>query len=237
MTPPRLVFVRPRNADNLVSIARAMKSFGLSDWVAVSSVAHLSGMRAVLKHHRVPSESERGVPMETLRRVDTLAEAIADCTWVVGTTMRVLEGRPRLTPRELAEETRQRRDTTWALVFGAECNGLQNEDVEQCHAVSYIPSSEAQPSLNLSQAVVVYGHELSSVHGEVAPGPPLADDATLRQLRSSLVSGLVSAGVLRSETANRHDLDALTASLLRGSLTREEADLWNAAWRARGRPR
>jgi tRNA/rRNA methyltransferase/tRNA (cytidine32/uridine32-2'-O)-methyltransferase len=233
MSPPRLVFVRPRNADNLVSIARAMKCFGLADWVAVSTPTHLSGMRAVLKHHRAPADAESDAMMDTLRRVDTLAEAISDCSWVVGTTMRTLEGRLRLTPRELGEEAARRRDETWAVVFGAECNGLQNDDVEQCHAVSYIPSSEEQPSLNLSQAVVVYGYELSLVRAAGTAGSPLADDATLRRLRGSFVEGLLGAGLLRNETANREDIDALMASLTRGRLTAEEAALWNAAMHSR----
>lgn len=228
MTPPRLVFVHPRNADNLVSIARAMKAFGLTDWVAVSSPAHLDGMRAVLTHHRAPEDAGGQIP--TLRRVDTLAQAIADCSWVVGTTMRVLEGRLRLTPRELADECTRRRDATWAIVFGAECNGLQNDEVEQCHAVSFIPSSEAQPSLNLSQAVVVYAHELASVRGAVEPaGPALADDAALRKLRTSLVTGLVARRILRGETANQGDVDALMSSLLRASLTVDEAARWTSA--------
>lgn len=231
MTPPRLVLVHPRNADNLVAISRAMKSFGLSDWVAVSSVAHLEGMKSVLLNHRAAAEAG---DLSSLRRVDTLAEAISDCSWVVGTTMRTLEGRLRLTPRELAHETTQRRDTTWALVFGAECNGLQNEHVEQCHAVSFIPSSDEQPSLNLSQAVVVYAHELWAVRGaSVTAGEALADDAMLRQVRSALVAGLVAGGLLRSEGANRLDVDALMSSLMRGSLTGEEAARWRAAFRAR----
>lgn len=233
LAPPRLVLVRPRNADNLASIARAMKAFGITDWVAVSSATHLEGMQAVLRHHRPPGDFTAAV--QKLRRVDTLAEAISDCSWVVGTTMRVLEGRLRLTPRELALETTQRRDTTWALVFGAECNGLQNEDVEQCHAVSFIPSSEEQPSLNLSQAVVVYAHELALVRDhEPIAGPALADDAALRELKSALVSGLVAARVLRNETSSPEDVEALMSSLMRGSLTREEARQWMEALRARG---
>ena len=223
--------MHPRNADNLVAIARAMKSFGLTDWVAVSSVAHLEGMKSVLLNHRPAGESG---DLTTLRRVDTLAEAISDCSWVVGTTMRTLEGRPRLTPRELAETGRD--DQTWALVFGAECNGLQNEHVEQCHAVSFIPSDDAQPSLNLSQAVVVYAHELWTSRATViARGEPLADDASLRSLRSSIVTGLVAQRVLRGESASRGDVDALMSSLMRGSLTAKEVALWSAAWRARAR--
>ena len=228
MIAPRLVFVHPRNADNLVSIARAMKTFGLTDWVAVSSVAHLEGMKAVLQNHRGPAES---FDLSSLRRADTLAEAIADCSWVVGTTMRILEGRPRLTPRELAQVGRP--DRTWALVFGAECNGLQNEHVDQCHAVSFIPSSEAQPSLNLSQAVVVYAHELWTTRGGPLPSEVLADDATLRALRSSIVAGLVAQGILRGESASRDDVDALMSSLMRACLTTAEARHWRSAFQAR----
>ena len=231
MTPPRLVLVHPRNADNLVSIARAMQCFGISDWVAVSSKAHLDGMLGVLKNHRGPEES--GAAVASLRRVESLAEAISDCSWVVGTTMRVMEGRLRLDPRELAEETSRRRDVKWALVFGAECNGLQNDEVEQCHAVSFIPSDEAQPSLNLAQAVVVYGHELSSVRAAAVSGPALADDATLRAVREALVSGLVASRVMRGESASRHDVDALMSSMMRGSLTTAEAGLWREVWKAR----
>jgi TrmH family RNA methyltransferase len=186
-------------------------------------------MKAVLANHRAPADSGE---LSTLRRVDTLAEAISDCSWVVGTTMRTLEGRPRLTPRELAESGRH--DQTWALVFGAECNGLQNEHVDQCHAVSFIPSSEEQPSLNLSQAVVVYAHELWATRSsQVAPSEQLADDASLREVRASIVAGLVAQRVLRGESASRGDVDALMSSLMRASLTAHEAELWNAVWRAR----
>jgi TrmH family RNA methyltransferase len=231
---PRLVLVHPRNADNLVSIAAAMKHFGLTDWVVVSSPVHLDGMKSVLKHHREPTEFAE--PVMRVRRVNTLAEAIADCSWVVGTTMRILEGRPRLTPRELAEMTTQRNDRTWALVFGAECNGLQNDEVDQCHAVSFIPSSEEQPSLNLSQAVVVYAHELATVEHLVTDGEALADDATLRGLRATMVKALVASGVLRTDTANPGDVDGLMSSLMRGSLTAREAEHWRQAWKARSTP-
>lgn len=228
---PRLVLVHPRNADNLVSIAGAMKHFGLTDWVVVSSAAHLEGMKAVLVNHRPPNEFT--APVLAVRRVETLAEAIADCSWVVGTTMRTLEGRPRLTPRQLVQLSLERRDRWWAMVFGSECNGLRNDEVEQCHAVSFIPCSEEQPSLNLSQAVVVYAHELASVEHGAAPDG-LADDATLRALRASMVAGMVASGVLRKARSSSSDVDALLASLIRGSLTHVEALRWGAAWKSRG---
>jgi len=232
MKPPRLVFLRPRNADNLGAIARAMKNFGLSDWVVVSPNPQLLEAPGM---NRLAVKS--GELLETVRRVDTLAEAIADCTWVVGTTMRLIDGRRRLTPRELADTVATRNDDTWALVFGDERNGLVNEDVEQCHALSFIPSSDEQPSLNLAQAVVVYGYELAmGRRGTVeAPGPALADDALVRQVRDSLQLGLAASGFLRTETDGRHAVDDLMASLMRGRLTKKEAGLWIAAWRVIGK--
>jgi len=226
MKPPRLVFLRPRNAENLGAIARAMKNFGLSDWVVVSPNPNLlegPGLnRLAVKSYDL---------LESVRRVDTFSEAIADCTWVVGTTMRLIDGRRRMTPRELGEEKRD--DATWALVFGDERSGLTNEDLEQCHALSFIPSSEEQPSLNLSQAVVVYGYELAMGRRGVvdAPGPALADDAAVRQVKESISLGLAAAGFLRTEADDRHAVDDLVATLVRARMTRKEAGLWNAAWR------
>lgn len=225
-----LVLVQPRNADNLAAIARAMRAFAVVDWVAVSTEQHLVGMREVLARHRAPGQTSALV--QTLRRVDTLAEAIADCSWVVGTTMRAIEDRPRFTPRQLATEAAQRHDTTWALVFGAECNGLQNAEVSQCHAVSYIPTHAEQPSLNLAQAVLVYAHELALVRTagtEAVDGsgrPPLADDATLRELERALIASLVAAGYLHDAKADRRVIDALMSSLRRASLTVEESANW-----------
>ncbi|MEW5741450.1 MAG: TrmH family RNA methyltransferase [Myxococcota bacterium] len=228
MSPPRLVLLRPRNADNLGAIARAMKNFGLSDWVVVSPNPKLLEVPGL---NRLAVKA--GELLETVRRVDTLAEAVADCSWVVGTTMRLIEGRRRMTPRELAETVQARQDERWALVFGDERNGLVTEDVQQCHALSFIPSSEEQPSLNLAQAVVVYGYELAMARrGTVhVPAQGLADDAALRQVRASMELGLAAAGFLRTESDDRHAVDDLMAALTRARLTRKEAGLWTAAWR------
>lgn len=226
---PRLVLVRPRNPDNLVSIARAMQGHGLGDWVAVSTAAHLDGLLDVLRRHRAPTEADALVPK--LRRVDALAEAVVGCSLVVGTSMRTLPGRPSLSTRELAGHVAARGDMTWALVFGAESTGLQDPDLEQCHALSFIPSSGEQPSLNLSQAVVVYLYELAMARASAAAsGAVLADDALLRELRAALDGGL------REQGFPRRAAEELMAPLLRGALTVEEARRWIAAWRAAGPP-
>ncbi len=224
MTPPRLVLLRPRNADNLGSIARVMKNFGLADWVVVSPNPKLLEVPGM---HRLAVKS--GDLLETVRRVDTFEEAIADCSWVVGTTMRLIDGRRRLTPREVATEAQDRHDEKWAIVFGDERNGLTTDDVRQCHALSFIPSSDDQPSLNLAQAVGVYAYEvaMASRATKPAPGPALADDATFRTVRASLEETLRSASFLQHD--DRHAMDDLMTTLQRSRLTKKEAGLWIAA--------
>ncbi len=228
MKPPRLVLLRPRNADNLGAIARAMKNFGLTDWVVVSPNPLLM---------EAPGLNRLAVKafdlIESVRQVDTLAQAVADCTWVVGTTMRVVEGQRRMTPRDLAHLSAERGDDTWALVFGDERHGLVNEDIAQCHALSFIPSAETQPSLNLAQAVVIYGYELAMAQRGVVtpPGPTLADDAQVRELKNALDSGLKATGFLRPVGQGHQVVDELLAPLVRGRLTKKEANLWAAAFR------
>ncbi len=231
MIHARLVLLRPRNADNLGAVARAMKNFGLTDWVVVSPNPNLLEAPGI---HRLAVQS--GELLETVRRVDSLAEAVADCTWVVGTTMRQLDGRRRLFPEEAAAQAVERGEK-FAIVFGDERSGLTNEDLAQCHAVSVIPTADEQPSLNLSQAVVVYAHALFNAQRAAphapSPSPALADDAALRALKSALGESLTHAGFLRDD--GRDALDALMGTLLRAHPTKKEAALWMAALKSQAK--
>ncbi|MBL8915232.1 MAG: RNA methyltransferase [Archangium sp.] len=222
----RLVLLRPRNADNLVSIAETMARFGLRDWVVVGEAVHLETMRSVLRVHR--SENPFASEVMRVRRVDSLREAVSDCSWVVGTTPREFEFRERFTPRGLAAEVLRRGDTKWALVFGAESNGMTNEDVADCHAVSFLPSSDEQPSVNLAQSVLLYAHEL---RGRSLTSTARADHATLERLGAAIEERLLRTGMIRHRGEDPHVIDQLLAPLIRAPLTPEQAALWLEAFR------
>lgn len=226
----RLVLLRPRNADNLGAIARAMKNFGLNDWVVVSPNPQLLEAPGL---NRLAVKA--GELLETVRRVDTLAEAVADCAWVVGTTMRQVDGRRRLFPEEVAAEAVAKGERT-AIVFGDERSGMTNEDLAQCHALSVIPTADDQPSLNLSQAAVVYAYALfhAAKPSSKPPSPALADDAALRVLKAMLGAALTECGFLQD---GRPALEELMQTLLRAHPTKKEAVLWVAAAKALSRPR
>ncbi|MBX7116170.1 MAG: RNA methyltransferase [Myxococcaceae bacterium] len=224
MSALRIVLLRPRNADNLGAIARAMKNFGLTDWVVVSPNPKLLEAPGM---HRLAVKA--GELLEEVRLVETLEEAVADCHWVVGTTMRRVEGQRRLTARDFAEQARDG-ERTVGLVFGDERSGLSNDDLKQCHALSFIPSHVDQPSLNLAQAVLAYAYEWSMAVTPFAapPGPALADDAALRTLEKMMGETLSTSGFLRG--GDHAGTGPLLSPLIRGKATKHEVNLWSAAF-------
>jgi len=101
--------------------------------------------------------------LENARVFPTVAEAVADCTLVVGTTslghrglqhrLRRLEIGGRLIRKHLAAGN-------LALLFGSEKFGLTNEEMAYCHWLTRIPSREQHGSMNLGQAVAVCLYEV-----------------------------------------------------------------------------
>lgn len=225
MPPLRLVLLRPRNAENLGAAARALKNFGLSDWVWVQPEVEDLGpaYRLAVHAHDV---------LDGARRADTLEEAVADCVWVVGTSSRRLEGKRRLSPRAFAGEavTRAAQGPV-ALVFGDERSGLRNEEIWRCHDLSSVPTAPEQPSINLAQSILLYGYELrmSALESPLTPSsePAAATDSALAHLTQTLEELLQRSGFLVHE--GRHALRDLLSPLRRSRLTKKEAALWTAA--------
>ncbi|ABC82757.1 RNA methyltransferase [Anaeromyxobacter dehalogenans] len=232
--PVRLVLLRPRNPENLGAVARAMKNFGADDWAIAELGTHdFAAMRRVAVH--------AGELLDRPRLVRTLDEAVADCAWVVGTSSRAVKGKRRLPPAEVAREALERAAAgRTAIVFGDERSGLTNDEVHRCHDLSAIPAGEAQPSLNLAQAALVYLYELRKA-ALAAAAPPArapeagATDAELSAVEEALRAALRGGGFLAGP--ERHAVRDLAAALRRSRLSRREARLWLAALRTLGRGR
>lgn len=221
-----IVLVRPRRAINLGGVARAMKNFAQArlSLVAPQIKSWADAWRMAVKADDVL----RGV-----RQCATLDEAIPDATWVVGTTNRARPGQRLLTPRELAQEARQRGGL--ALLFGDEESGLSNEELLRCHDVVTIPAASEQSSLNLAQAALVCVYELFVAASDATAAPPpaacaaeLADDALLRLFEHKLGAALQASAWA---DADREPLavQELVQAVRRGRPTRSEALAWLTA--------
>ena len=153
---PAVVLARPQEEGNIGAAARAMANTGLSDLILVDPVVEIGSVA------RAFAVGAAGI-LDRARVFGSLREALAPFRRVVGTTSaRAREHRAVLiTPRELPERlAADPPRTLTALLFGPEASGLTNDELALCSLMVQIPSSSRQPTLNLSQAVLILAYEL-----------------------------------------------------------------------------
>ncbi len=153
---PVVILVESQLGQNVGAVARAMANFGLSelrlvnprfDWPSREAAIMASGADRVL---------------EGAALFGTLAEAIADCHFVIAATARSHDqAKPVVGADEAAQAAAPRiaAGEKVALVFGRERNGLENDEVGLADAILTLPVNPAFASLNLGQAVVIAGYE------------------------------------------------------------------------------
>jgi len=179
--------------------------------------------------------------------VQSIVDAVADCTLVIGTA----GGRSResIDP-ERAVDLFEKCSGKTALVFGSEKSGLTNAELSHCHQMLTIPTRDDCPSLNLGQAVAICCYELSrgrNAVSDVSDGSSLSEsagtDATMGEIEQFLrksvelmkMSGYFAAGNERRLT------EEFRQSLLRARPTKRELSLWLGAldkieWKIRRSP-
>ena len=150
-----MVLVSSRNPLNMGAAARAMSNFGFSR------------LRVVTPYEKAFRQAVSAVGAEDLlasaEEFESVADAVADCTLVVGTTavrhrelqhpLRRLEYGGRLIRKHMAS-------SSVALLFGSERYGLSKQDLSYCHWLIRIPTLERNISMNLGQAVAICLYEL-----------------------------------------------------------------------------
>lgn len=151
----RIVLVGTQHPGNIGSAARAMKTMGLANLVLVApkrypdpeATALAAGAADILEQAQV---------------VSNVQEALAGCTYVIGTSSRERAvALPELSPRQAASELVDKAThSPVALLFGPERTGLENEELQLCHARVFIPCNPAYASLNLAAAVQVLSYEI-----------------------------------------------------------------------------
>jgi tRNA/rRNA methyltransferase len=152
----RVVLVNSRNPLNIGAAARAMSNFGFRHLrVATPYAPAFREARSAVGAADLLQQAEE---------YQTVAEAVADCALVVGTTAvrhRVLQQRLYV-PEEGSRLIRKKlASAPVALLFGSERVGLSNDDISHCHWLIRIPTVDANISMNLGQAVAVCLYEIA----------------------------------------------------------------------------
>ena len=218
----RVLLVSTRNPLNIGAAARAMSNFGFRR------------LRVVNPYEPAFREARSAVGASSVlasaEQYKSVAEAVGDCTLVVGTTavrhrnlhhpLRRLEDGARLIRRRL-------RSSRVALLFGSEKFGLSNEDLSHCHWLIRIPTHEENISMNLGQAVAVCLYEL--IRDAKSPRQPeklpRATAAEVERITAKLLEVLHASGFL--EMRRVADADARIRRVVRRlNLPARDAVIW-----------
>lgn len=235
-----VVLVRARNPNNIGAAARAMHDFGFR---------HLR----VVNEYAVPFASARSAVdasevLGSAKEFRSVAEAVADCTLVVGTTavgeralLHPLHALPQAAST-IGEELA--RGGRIALLFGSEKTGLSNDELSHCHWLLTIPMQQHEdvrhPSMNLGQAVAVCLYELvrgRSAHVD-AGVPAAAEAGEVERLTALLTEVLEQTGYTQRHPSNCDEAQ-IRRLVMRMRITAADAPAWmgilrQMLWKLRG---
>ena len=218
----RIVLVGPMYGGNIGSVCRAMSNMGMHDLaIAAPRRIDMNEARMMACHAEEILASRREFP--------DLAAAVADCSMVLGATARGgLYRQHAKTPREWAPATlAAAEESTVALVFGREDNGLSNEELAICTQIIQIPTSPDYTSLNISQAVMVCCYEMFVAQGSYEPIQEKSPEAP-SELRERMFGmwhkTLLDIGFMKEDKAE-HMMLGLRRVLARGAMTVDDVNI------------
>ena len=199
----RIVLVETSHTGNMGSVARAMKTMGLSNLYLVNPLIKPDSQAISLAAGASDLIGNASI-------VDSLDEAIAGCSLVVGTSARSRSlPWPMLDARECGvKSVEEGQQAPVALVFGRERVGLTNEELQKCHYHVAIPANPEYSSLNLAMAVQIIAYEVRmawlQAQEAAEPAPqyaespyPLVDD--LERFYVHLEKMMLNSGFIRKD--------------------------------------
>lgn len=234
-----VVLVSTRNPLNIGAAARAMSNLGFSR------------LRVVNPYEASFREARSAVgAAPLLKRAEqygSVAEAVADCSLVVGTT--AAGNRELQHPLKLLSEGAQRirrhlrAGGRVALLFGSEKRGLANDDLSHCHWLMHIPTREEHTSMNLGQAVAICLYELARGAGASRGRDPakaaakrgpgraaaiedkVASAAQLERITTKLIDALRTSGYLGEKSVAARE-EKVRRMVRRLELSAKDAEVW-----------
>lgn len=199
----RIVLVETSHTGNMGSVARAMKTMGLSNLYLVNPLIRPDSQAISLAAGASDLIGNASI-------VESLDEAIAGCSLVVGTSARSRSlPWPMLDARECGvKSVEEGQQAPVALVFGRERVGLTNEELQKCHYHVAIPANPEYTSLNLAMAVQLIAYEVRMAwlqpQEAAEPAPqyaespyPLVDD--LERFYVHLETMMLNSGFIRKD--------------------------------------
>jgi tRNA/rRNA methyltransferase len=153
------VLVEPAVPENIGASARAIKTMGFSRLCLVNAIDHLHKKARILAHAStdILNNAKLYTSFEDIRN---------DFDFLIATSAKRRRTNENYVQAEnLAGFLIERTETInkIGIVFGREESGLTNDEIRICDLITYVSIANPYPSLNLSQAVMIYAYLLSEV--------------------------------------------------------------------------
>jgi tRNA/rRNA methyltransferase len=160
----------PKVPGNVGASARAIKTMGFSKLRLVKPCDYLSIESKMLAHASIEILQEAEV-------FENLSDALEGIDLSIATTAKNRDARVEFhlnTDLPAIIRSKGKSVETIGMVIGGEESGLSNDEIRMCDMASSIPLIQTYPSLNLSQAVMIFAYTLAELHavedtGRVSP--------------------------------------------------------------------
>lgn len=231
-----IVLVKTSHPGNVGSVARAMKTMGLSDLRLVEP----KSADICQSEEAISLASGAADVLENARVYSSLPDALADRSVAFALSARLRDLGPSLqSPKEAAREALSLTGTGVgaAFVFGAERTGLSNDELLVCNRQVTIPANPVYSSLNLSQAVQIVAYALRTewaagqVHGEadslsatLSKGEKLASVKAVADLQAHWLQAMEAVDFLNPDKPKKV-VQRLARMLAKMPMEQEEVDM------------
>ena len=172
------VLIEPQVPENIGAAARAIKTMGFSSLWLVNSEKHLNPKA---KHVAYASEDI----LNRARHFRSFREMLEQLDLSIATTAKHRNIKQEYYPAEDLKNILASKSNVIehvGIIFGREEYGLTNQEIKQCHMVSYVAMKATYPSLNLGQAVMIYSYLVSALAGHPEKDRTSSDPAELKVL-------------------------------------------------------
>lgn len=184
------ILVEPAVPENIGAAARAIKVMGFTDLWLVNPANHLANEAKWLAHasHEI---------LENARVFNSLQDAANEVDYLIATSAKKRSSnQDYITGDAIIEHLQNKRSliNTIGIVFGREESGLTKEEMKLCDIASYLPMKTTYPSLNLAQAVMLYGYLLSQNPEEPAKENDAVNEMGYRKMKNNIILTLQEIG-------------------------------------------
>ncbi|RLI79718.1 RNA methyltransferase [Archaeoglobales archaeon] len=154
-----IVLVEAKIPENIGFVARVMKNFGFKSLCLYK--CNLNEKSYITASH-AKDVLNNAIILNNKREFDELLSKcnLIVCTTGVSSSDEKYLRKPTFKPNEIKVVGKT------AILFGREDFGLLNEELERCHIVVTIPTSEEYPVMNISHAVAIILYEISKNYRE-----------------------------------------------------------------------